>query len=462
MVLTLNNLVRVTDVIERLVTAGVHPETAALQAPLFARAAAAVAASGIPDDASAMALHVPGRIELLGKHTDYAGGRSLLIATEQGFCVVAVPRSDSMISVTDAGTDQRAEFVLDPQLEPRAGHWSNYPMTVARRVARNFGDDLKGAHVAFTSDLPAAAGMSSSSALIVATFLVLSEVNNLSQHTSYLQQIGSREDLANYLGTIENGQSFGELTGDRGVGTFGGSEDHTAILCARPHQMVQYSYCPVRFERSIGWPDDTVCAIADSGVVAEKTGDAMQLYNRTSHLAAAVTDVWRQATGRDEPHMAAIVQSSPGAADRLRDLLSQCRHGEFEAAELLDRLEQFLAESEEIIPNVTDELTGSSLPAFGRLVDRSQTIGARRLGNQIPETVFLAKSARDLGGMAASAFGAGFGGSVWAMVAKDEATRFLPAWARKYTEAFPHRSDDARFLTTGAGPAAFTLGGESG
>jgi galactokinase len=457
MVLTFNDLLREETVIARLVADGVHAETAARKAPLFARSAAALAASGIREDASAIAFHVPGRIEVLGKHTDYAGGRSVLIATEQGFCVVAVPRPDPVISVTDAARDQPVEFPFGPQLEPRSGHWSNYPMTVGRRVARNFGNVLKGASVAFASDLPAAAGMSSSSALIVATFLVLSEINDLPNRESYGRQIGNREDLANYLGTIENGQSFGELTGDRGVGTFGGSEDHTAILCARPNRMVQYSYCPVRFERSIGLPDDYVFAVAVSGAVAEKTGDAMELYNRTSRLAAAVTNVWRQATGRDDPHMAAIVRSSPEAADRLRDLLRRARHGVFEAAELLDRFEQFLAESEEIIPSVANDVTPSTLPQFGTLVDRSQAAGAQRLGNQVAETIFLVQTARDLGAAAASAFGAGFGGSVWAMVAKDEAARFSSAWARRYAEAFPDRTPNARFLITRAGPAAIAL-----
>ena len=48
------------------------------------------------------------------------------------------------------------------------------------------------------------------------------------------------ENLVEYLGCIENGQSFGILTGESGVGTFGGSEDHTAILCARAGQISQY------------------------------------------------------------------------------------------------------------------------------------------------------------------------------------------------------------------------------
>src|SRR5881394_2701709 len=74
---------------------------------------------------------VPGRIEFLGKHTDYAGGRSLICALERGFCVAAPARDDERMLITDAGRLDHVEFCISPASNPRAGHWSNYPMTVA-------------------------------------------------------------------------------------------------------------------------------------------------------------------------------------------------------------------------------------------------------------------------------------------------------------------------------------------
>ena len=88
-------------------------------------------------------------------------------------------------------------------------------------------------------------------------------------------------------------------------------------------------------------------------------------------------------------------------------------------------------------------------------VDWSQWATERLLGNQIPETVFLAHSAREVGATAASAFGAGFGGSVWALVQCDDASRFLNVWEQRYRRAFPARADGAQFFATNAGPAAF-------
>ena len=106
---------------------------------------------------------VPGRIEVLGKHTDYGGGRSLICAAERGFHVVSAARADRRLSLTDLG--RGTSLVLDTD-EPRPeASWATYPLTVLRRLSRNFPELSHGVDVVFESDLPSAAGMSSSSAL---------------------------------------------------------------------------------------------------------------------------------------------------------------------------------------------------------------------------------------------------------------------------------------------------------
>lgn len=80
-------------------------------------------------------------------------------------------------------------------------------MTVARRVARNFTGPFCGGQIAFASDLPLAAGMSSSSALLVSVFLALSALNDLPGQDVYTKNIHRCEELAGYLASIENGQT---------------------------------------------------------------------------------------------------------------------------------------------------------------------------------------------------------------------------------------------------------------
>jgi galactokinase len=453
---TLNSLCDQDAVKHRLTEAGLTPSVAEEKATLFRKSAVALASGGGSNGSPACAWYVPGRIEVLGKHTDYAGGRSLTAAATQGFCAIALERGDSIVHVVDAVRDQEVKFPIFSGLVPTAGHWSNYPMTVARRVARNFGS-ARGASIGVASDLPLASGMSSSSAFIVVTLLVLADVNNLQLQTPYVRNIRGTLDLAGYAATIENGQSFGELVGDRGVGTFGGSEDHTAILDSVPGTLGQYSYCPVRKERSVTLPSDLVFAIAYSGVVAEKTGAAMDRYNRASQLASAITEIWRGATGRDDPHLAAVIASAPDAVDRIRHALRGSSHPSFNRDELLARFEHFCAESEQIIPGVADSLFPDTLGRFAELVDRSQCLAESLLGNQVPETSFLAKTAREIGAIAASAFGAGFGGSVWALVEQQRVKEFLDAWGNRYRATFTTPSQNAAFFASRPGPSAIAL-----
>ncbi len=121
---------------------------------LDVRAAVDAAFAELEDAASPAHLSVPGRIEVFGKHTDYAGGRSLTCATERGITVAFAPRQDGVVSLVDAADGRRESFQLTPDLAPTVGHWSNYPMTVARRLARNFPGLAVGANVAFTSTIP--------------------------------------------------------------------------------------------------------------------------------------------------------------------------------------------------------------------------------------------------------------------------------------------------------------------
>ena len=444
-----------------LADAGLGTAAAEPKADLFKKAAEKVlAGGGDPQAAEMRAFFLPGRIEVLGKHTDYPGGASMLVAARRGFCLVASPRNDSRMSVSDVTRDETVEFGIDPELVPRVGHWSNYPMTVARRVARNFPGADCGVEIAFGSDLPTAAGMSSSSAMIVAMFLALAEPNGLWNRPEFSRNVKNLTDLAAYLAVVENGQTFGTLKGDLGVGTAGGSEDHTAILCCRPNRLDEYSYCPVRFERSIPMPEGYTFAVGASGVVAEKTGAAMEKYNRASRLARLAAELWRRETGRDDPHLGAALASSPEAAERLAGIIrtAEIPDKEVDRRSVMERFEHFLTENQELRPAAGDALARGDMDEFGRYTDESQAWAEQMLGNQIPETSYLAAIARKIGATASLAFGAGFGGSVWAMVRTSRIDEFLDGWAWSYRKRFPQHADASQFFATGAGPATFEIG----
>ena len=438
-----------------LASSGLPPACASAKETLFARAAGALPPR--PARSRRTAFFVPGRIEVLGKHTDYAGGRSLLCAASHGFCLVGQLRADSRVRVISAATGSEAEWVIGPDLQPVLGDWSNYPATVVRRLARNFPEMTAGADLAFDSDLPPASGMSSSSAFMIAVFLALADLNGLGQSPAYREAISSREALAAYLATIENGRSFGALAGDRGVGTFGGSEDHTAILCCKAGTLSQYRFGPVTFERDLAVAPGLAFLVAFSGVLAEKTAAAMATYNRASLAAARILAIWQQASGCSAPTLESAAAASAGAPDDIRRAIVEAGDDEFGTGCLLERFDQFLLESRAIVPEAGDALIRGDLARFGALVDRSQEAAERWLGNQIPETVTLAREARRLGAAAASAFGGGFGGSVWALVPRDRAGSFAREWHAAYRERFPGPASCARFFETSAGPSAMRI-----
>jgi len=397
------------------------------------------------------ALFVPGRLEFIGKHTDYAGGRSLVCAIEYGICAVAAPRSDAQIRIIDLRQRSEASFFLRETIERELSDWTKYAVTVARRMARDFPTARFGADIVFASDLPAAAGMSSSSALIISIFFALAAANATEETASYRQNIQKREDLAGYLAAMESGSDFAAFSSCDGVGTFGGSEDHVAILCSRAGFLREYSYCPVRLEKEIPALGGHSFVIGVSGVRAEKTGDVCASYNLISLAVKKILELWLQATGRKDASLAAALNSSPEAPAQIRRILHDFTGGELSARFLLGRLAQFEEESE-LVTAMARALECGDQRALGPVAERSQFLAEKFLGNQTPETIELASSARALGAIAASAFGAGFGGSVWALVPSYGAEKFREEWAARYHQGFPARAPASKFLITGAGP----------
>jgi galactokinase len=302
----------------------------------------------------------------------------------------------------------------------------------------------------FKSSLPKAAGLSSSSALIVATFLPLAAFNRLERHPAWRDNVPDRHALAGYLGAVESGRAFGSFPADHGVGTHGGSEDHTAILCCRAGQLSVYRFLPVAHEGDVVLPEGWTFAIAISGVHASKTGAVRDHYNRLATEVARLAALCRQTTGREDESLLTAIESHADALERLRATVASAS----DAATLLPRLDQFTAESIEIIPAVIERLMAGDVAGIGTLVDRSQRLAEDTLANQVPETVALVRSARALGAVAASAFGAGFGGAVWALVRRDELAGFLDRWRAAYLADHPESAASAEFFGGDPGPAA--------
>ncbi|MEQ1643559.1 MAG: galactokinase family protein [Pyrinomonadaceae bacterium] len=385
-------------------------------------------------------MFIPGRIEVLGKHTDYCGGRSIVCAIDRGFHSEIEEHPEPTVLLENLDVSEKISVPLNDPVG-LAGHWGNYAVEVVRRLRSNYPERLEdGVKIRFHSDLPRAAGLSSSSALMIMVFAALDVVNDLNSSSRYQDNILDDLDLAEYLGCIENGQSFRELAGSAGVGTFGGSQDHAAIVLGKADQLSAFSFSPLRHDADFPFPDSHSFVIASSGVAAEKTGAARDSYNRVSRMVSEITSTFGKGL------TLAQMFEEFGTDDVL--LKIRRMRSKFMTRELLDRVEQFRIENFEIIPAVAEMLSTGKISDIGDPIDLSQENAERFLGNQIAETAFLQRSAREIGAVAASAFGAGFGGSVYAVVKRSDAEGFIAEWQRVYRNRFPQHARTSEFFTT--------------
>lgn len=383
-------------------------------------------------------MFIPGRIEILGKHTDYCGGRSIVCAIDRGFRAEIDERPDGKLVLDNLDTREKVSIDLAQPVTAH-GHWSNYAAEAARRLTANFGS-LNGVSIRFRSDLPKAAGLSSSSALMIMIFAALDAANGLRSRDEFRENIPDEFQLAEYLGCVENGQTYHGLKGSAGVGTFGGSQDHAAIILGKADRLTAFSFSPLRHDADFVFPQTHAFVVASSGVSAEKTGAAKDRYNR---LSAMVKDV--VSASERKTTLAEMIEEF--GIDDVRSRVRGMRSA-FTTQELLNRVEQFYTESFEIIPTACDLLADGKIDQLGDIIDRSQKNAERFLGNQIDETIFLQRSAREIGAVASSAFGAGFGGSVYAIVRNNDADEFREEWQLLYTDRHPHNSDACEFFVT--------------
>ncbi len=385
---------------------------------------------------------VPGRLEVFGKHTDYAGGHVLAGAVPRGFAVVAGPRDDRRVRVVDVANKVQLELGIDDGGPARSG-WASYIQVTMRRLAANFPGAPLGLDLAFSSDLPRAAGVSSSSAIVVGTTTAFVTRGGLRAREEWARALVTPEDLATYCGCIESGHHFGDLAGNAGVGTHGGSEDHTAILMSRAGHLGHYRFVPTTRVGVMPCPPGWTFVVGVSGVHADKAGAVRDRYNRAAFAAGALLELWNGGAASPAPSLSVALET-PGAEAELRQLVTAASAHPIGAPALLRRLDHFLAE-DQIVREAAAACARGDAAAIGALAQASQRHAEAWLGNQVPETATLAALARDCGAHGATSFGAGFGGSVWALVDHADVAAFARDWIGAYTARHPGMPNVAWF-----------------
>jgi galactokinase len=319
----------------------------------------------------------PGRVNLIGEHIDYHGLPVLPIALDRRVSVAFRARKDEQIRAVSAGYGMR-EFAWRRGLAPVAsGDWENYLRAAAEAIAGLWGAGC-GVDAAVVSDLPPAAGLSSSSALIVAFTLALLRANQRQPGLEELMEI------------LPEGEHF--------VGTRGGGMDHAASLasqagCASLIEFDPFSVRPVAVPAGWGF------LVAHSLTSAEKSGSAREPYN----LRRAAGSVALARLGFSS-YRAAVDAFTSGQLEEMAGLrLSTCAER--------DSFLHVTSEAVRVRAAVRAMETGDA-ERFGALLLESHASLRDRLKVSCPALDRLVEAAMQSGAVGARLTGAGFGGCV--------------------------------------------------
>ena len=323
----------------------------------------------------------PGRVNLIGEHTDYNGGHVLPCALEQGTYAIAAPRDDNFLRLFYLNKPKASENeVLKFKtlgLDPDAGYgWRSYPLGVVWALEKRFRPTL-GADILFYGDLPSGAGLSSSASIEVLTSLVLNHFHNLGLTSVDMALIGQEAE-----------NNF--------VGVNSGIMDQFAVAnCRRDHGLLLN--CSNLAHRQV--PIDSNAAtlwVVDSG---KRRGLAESKYNqRRAECEAALSEIV-QKSGRDfksfgEMKAAEFEEYASLLSSEL--LLKRARHA---VSENLRTLEAARA------------LENGDLQSFGLLMNASHVSLRDDYEVSGPEMDALAEAAwKQPGTIGARMTGGGFGG----------------------------------------------------
>ena len=119
----------------------------------------------------------PGRVNIIGEHTDYNDGFVLPCPIDRDTVVAARPRNDSVLRVYSLNRTEERSCDLSKEPHPEHGHWLNYVEGTARHLERK-GFSIRGADIVLESDVPVGAGLSSSASLEMAIAAALMRLAN--------------------------------------------------------------------------------------------------------------------------------------------------------------------------------------------------------------------------------------------------------------------------------------------
>ena len=232
-------------------------------------------------DRKVIITRAPGRINLMGRHIDHRGGGINVMTVDRDVVFVSAYRQDDTVRLTNmdpsypdccfsihetmGGTryekwlDYLADERVKAELEASRGSWVNYVKSAVIRAQYENDMPLCGMDMAASGNIPVAAGLSSSSSIVVATMEAVVALNCLN--------ISDRE----FVELCGEGEWF--------VGSRGGAGDHAAMKCCRAGKIVHLGFKPFTIGESADFSDKYAVVVADSMLKAKKAEGSKEQFN---------------------------------------------------------------------------------------------------------------------------------------------------------------------------------------
>lgn len=143
--------------------------------------------------------YAPGRVNIIGEHTDYNGGFVMPCAIDYGCLCLCRLRDDHKFNVFACDLDEHDSFNLVEEVQISQVKWTNYVRGVVHFIQQKFPNATQGADILISSNVPLGSGLSSSAALEIAVAFLFREINNLTLTNLELALIGQQAEN-NYAG----------------------------------------------------------------------------------------------------------------------------------------------------------------------------------------------------------------------------------------------------------------------
>jgi galactokinase len=344
----------------------------------------------------------PGRVNLIGEHTDYNGGFVLPAAIDREFLAVVAPTNDGEVKAYSMNTNTETKFSLS-DIKHVQGDWGNYMRGVAQCL-QNTGIHLKGFTAVVSSTVPMASGLSSSAALEVLTETIFEKIDGF--HIDPVDGIKLCQKAENEFIGVKCGIM------DQFISKIG-KKDHALFLDCRS---LEYKYVPLSKDAKI--------IIVNTGVKRALAGSK---YNER----------------RAECEKAVSIFSKHKKGTLLRDYdLNDFQKWQNELPEVVRRRAKHVISENTRVLDAIDALKAGNLELFGHMMYESHDSLKNDYEVSCIELDAIVNTARKVPGiLGARMTGAGFGGCAVVLAEPKGVERFVQRMEDVYHEKFGRKPE---------------------